>query len=69
MKDSKTPTLSNEGQVVCLKHIYSTCEQYLQNTFWDWAESYKAYEYPLPGGLKSITFTTTLKLESLKESK
>jgi hypothetical protein len=29
------------------KHIHSTkhetSEQYLQSTFWDWAESYKAY--------------------------
>jgi hypothetical protein len=25
-----------------------TWEKYLQSTFWDWTESYKAYECPLP---------------------
>jgi hypothetical protein len=32
------------------KHIHSTkhltSDQYLQSTFWDWAESFKAHECP-----------------------
>jgi hypothetical protein len=42
----------SESNNAWFKHIYSTkhltSEQYLQSTFWDWTESYKAYKCPLP---------------------
>jgi hypothetical protein len=44
--------IKEKDTLLWFKHIYSTkhltSEQYLQSTFWDWAESYKAYECPLP---------------------